>query len=118
MAAEAAQRPGGDLCNVTPYASKSAEQAARIAAVLTLWAHPGAVTVNAEVMTDAITLAQFHLSEAVRLADGAVISEKSEQAEILRCWLVDSWKDAEIIPGDVRDMVPRHSERQPWRLRY
>lgn len=54
QATESAQKPGGDLCTITPYASKSAEQAARIAAVLTLWDTPGAVSVNADTMSNAI----------------------------------------------------------------
>jgi len=57
-ATETAQRPDGDLQHVTSYASKSAEQAARIAAVLTLWEKPTAVSVSTETMADAITLAQ------------------------------------------------------------
>jgi len=103
---EIAQRPGADLAHVTPYASKSAEQAARIAAVLTLWGDPGAVTVADNTMKDAITLAQFYLSEAVRLADAAVVSDKIEQAETLRCWLLESWPDDEIIPNDIMRCGP------------
>lgn len=105
-ATETAQRPGGDLHQIIPYASKSAEQAARIAAVLTLWDAPGAVSVNADTMSNAITLAQYYLSEALRLADGAVISEETEQAETLRRWLIEEWKGDEIIPNDILRLGP------------
>ncbi len=100
-ATERAQRPDGDLAGVKPYASKSAEQAARIAGVLTLWEDQSASEVSAQTMADGITLAQFYLDEARRLADAAIISEKTEQAERLRRWLCAKWDDAEIMPCDI-----------------
>jgi hypothetical protein len=42
LALEAAQAKGGDLEGVRPFASKAAEHAARLAAVLTLFANPDA----------------------------------------------------------------------------
>ncbi|MCL6286023.1 YfjI family protein [Ruegeria sp. 2012CJ41-6] len=105
-ATEQAQRPGGDLSHVTAHASKSAEQAARIAAVMTLWGSLDAREVSAEAMSNGIALAQYYLSEASRLADAAVISEKTEQAEALRLWLQSSWTEPEILPGDVAQLGP------------
>lgn len=86
----AAQAPGGDLGHITGTASKAAEQAARIAGVLTLWADLDAQDVQAETMADAITLAQFHLSEASRLASAATISGEIDKAEALRMWLLEN----------------------------
>ena len=83
-ALEVAQVPQGDLAHVTGYASKAAEQAARIAGVLTLWGGLHATQVSPETMADAITLAQFYLSEAARLADAATISTETARAEALR----------------------------------
>ena len=103
-AIEAAQAPGGDLAHVTGYASKSAEQAARIAGVLTLWRHLDAPAVTAQDMGDGIALAQFYLSEAVRLTDAAQVSQEIDRAEALRKWLLDSWSHTEIM---VRDVVRR-----------
>jgi hypothetical protein len=73
-ATEAAQAPGGDLAHITGTASKAAEQAARIAGVLTLWRDLEAQNVQPSDMADAITLAQFYLSEASRLASAATVS--------------------------------------------
>lgn len=49
-ATEEAQRPNSDLASVQSYASKSAEQAARIAGVLTLWADQDATEISVIVM--------------------------------------------------------------------
>ena len=109
-AVEAAQRTGGDLAHVTGYASKAAEQAARIAGVLTIYADPDARTVELAAMRDGIALAQFYLGEAARLADGATVSTETQRAERLRRWLTDEWPSralaldldpATVIPADV-----------------
>ena len=73
---EAEQVKNGSLSDITGTASKCAEQAARISGVLTLWSDLDATEVTAETMKDAITLAQFYLSEALRLADEAVITKR------------------------------------------
>ncbi|MBI1494798.1 YfjI family protein [Halocynthiibacter styelae] len=103
---ERAQRPGDKFCHVTPYASKSAEQAARIAAVQTLWASTEANTVSVAVMADAITLARFYLSEVVRLANAAVVSEKIDRAETLRRWLLNSWAEDIVLPSQILNRGP------------
>jgi hypothetical protein len=54
---EAAQAPCGSLSHIAGTASKIAEQAARIAGVLTLWADMEAVEVQAKVMKNAISVA-------------------------------------------------------------
>lgn len=41
-------------------------------------------------MADAITLAQFYLTEALRLSDAATVSAEIERAEALRVWLLES----------------------------
>ena len=109
-AVENAQRTGGDLAHVTGYASKAAEQAARIAGVLTVYADPDARSVELDAMRDGIALAQFYLGEAARLADGATVSVETQRAERLRRWLTDEWParalaldldPATVIPADV-----------------
>lgn len=105
---ELAQAPGGELEQVKSFASKSPEQAARIAGVLTLWGNLEASEVSGETMGDAIELAQFYLSESKRLAEAATISEEVSRAEMLRRWLLESWPT--IAAGQSRDpltIVPR-----------
>ena len=112
-AIEAAQAPGRDLAHVTGYASKAAEQAARIAGVLALWCDLGAPAVTARDMGDGCELAQFYLGEAKRLADAAVISEKIDQAEALRKWLLESWPHAEILVREVVRLGPNALRESP-----
>lgn len=105
---ELAQAHGGDLEQVKSFASKSPEQAARIAGVLTLWSDLGASVVNADVMSDAIQLAQFYLFEAKRLAEAAMVSEEIDRAETLRRWVLDSWPAiAKAMTRDPQTIVPR-----------
>lgn len=110
---EAAQAPGGDLAHVTGYASKTAEQAARIAGVLALWQDLETPAVTAQDMGNGITLAQFYLSEAVRLADAASVSAEVDRAEMLRNWLVDKWEHPEVMARDVVQFGPNSLRETP-----
>ncbi len=116
-AIEAAQAPGGDLSHVTGYASKAAEQACRIAGVLTLWRNLYAPEVTEADMADAIDLAQFYLAEAARLSDGAKVSVEIERAEALRNWLVERWPEPEILLRDVMHDCPKIALRESPKAR-
>lgn len=103
----------GELAHVRPYASKSAEQAARIAGVLTLWENQNAHEVQAATMAQGISLAQFYLSEASRLADAAMVSIEIERAELLRIWLLDNWHEPEILPREIMQYGPNSLRESP-----
>ena len=92
--------------HVRAYASKSAEQAARIAGVLTLWADLDAPEVGAETMRHGIALASFYLKEARRLAEAGAVSEETAKAERLRQWLVDAWPHGEVMPREIVQFGP------------
>lgn len=111
-AVEAAQASGGGYAHIPGYASKAAEQAARIAGVLTAWADLDAPEVTGETMADAVTLAAFYLGEAARLSDAATISAEIEKAEALRKWLLTAWPHPEVLPGDVVQRAPIRSLRE------
>ncbi|MCR9140129.1 MAG: YfjI family protein [Alphaproteobacteria bacterium] len=115
-AIEVAQGKGGDLEHVTGAASKAAEQAARIAGVLTLWRDLYAADVSAKDMADAITLAQFYLSEAARLANAAMVSAEIDRAEKLRKWLLESWPHPDVVPRDVLQYGPNALRESPKAL--
>ena len=112
-AIEKAQAPGGDLAHITGTASKAAEQAGRIAGVLTLWRDLEAQNVEAIDIADAIDLAQFYLSEASRLASAAAVSTEIDRAEALRRWLLESWKHPEILVRDVVRFGPNAMRESP-----
>ncbi|MEJ6501404.1 MAG: YfjI family protein [Rhodobacterales bacterium] len=110
---EMSQAPRGNLSHVTGTASKVAEQAARIAGVLTLWADLEANEVQADVMADAIDLAQFYLSEASRLASAATVSVEISKAEALREWLIEIWQEPEVLVRDVVRLGPNPLRESP-----
>ena len=112
-AIEAAQAPGADLAHITGTASKAAEQAARIAGVLALWRDLEAPKVEAREMACAIELAQFYLSEASRLASAAITSEKVENAEKLRKWLLESWPHDDVTLREVVQYGPNVLRESP-----
>ncbi|MCM2560920.1 YfjI family protein [Lutimaribacter sp. EGI FJ00015] len=112
-ATEAAQAPGSDLAHITGTASKAAEQAARIAGVLTLWRDLDAHQVQPSDMADAITLAQFYLSEASRLASAATVSAEIDKAENLRRWLLEGWPHPDVMARDVVQMGPNALRETP-----
>ena len=80
---ELAQRPNQPYRNITGFASKSAEQAARLAGVLTLWLDLHAQEVTAETMQNGITLARYYLAEANRLISGGLVDDAIDCAEKL-----------------------------------
>jgi len=112
-ATEAAQAPGGDLAHITGTASKAAEQAGRIAGVLTLWRDLEAAKVEDCDMADAIDLAKFYLAEASRLASAALVSVEIDRAEALRRWLLESWPHTEIMVRDVVRLGPNALRESP-----
>ena len=110
---EAAQAHGGDLAHITGTASKAAEQAARIAGVLTMWRDLRAVEVQSGDMADAINLAQYYLTEASRLASAASVSAEIDKAENLRKWLLESWTKPEVLVRDVVRLGPNSLRESP-----
>ena len=109
---EAGLTRGGEFSAIPGHASKSAEQAARIAGVMTAWVDLNAREVAPQTMADAITLAQFYLSEALRLNDAANISTEVERAEALRKWLLNTWQHADITPSEVTQRAPIRALRE------
>ena len=106
------------LAQITGTASKTAEQAARIAGVLTLWRDLGATEINSDTMQNAIELAQYYLHEALRLANAALISQQVKQAETLRNWILDKWLpknllEPYVLPSDIVQLGPNSLREMP-----
>jgi len=110
-ATEKAMCKGGALESVRGFGNKLAEHAARIAAVLTLFADPSAGEISAAAMVAGIMLAEHYASEAVRLAETAEIAAELHLAERTRQWLLHTWPEPAISlpdlyqrgPGAIRD---------------
>lgn len=69
-----------------PWASKTPEQALRIAGVLTLLESTAATEIDEATIGRAAELALWHLNEAVRLAGTAELSPEVRDAEALLDW--------------------------------
>ena len=76
----------GPLAPVRGFANKAAEHAARLAGVLTLVDNLAAAEINAAHMQAGITLAQFYLTEALRLVDAGATDQDLLLAEKLLAW--------------------------------
>ncbi|MBE9169875.1 DUF3987 domain-containing protein [Pleurocapsales cyanobacterium LEGE 06147] len=110
---ERSQSYGGDMAHLTGTASKSAEQAARIAGVLTLWRDLDALEVDAADMANAIELARYYLLEALRLAEVANVSAEIDRANQLRRWLIEHWPEPEVLVRDVQNRGPNALRESP-----
>jgi Protein of unknown function (DUF3987)/Primase C terminal 2 (PriCT-2) len=84
---ERAQQPGALYAELSDVAGKSAEMAGRLAGVLMLYEKPGATTVTEKVMRDAIAVARWYLTEALRIAETGVLRPEIVDAIELLKWL-------------------------------
>jgi len=112
-AIESQQAPRAALAHITGTASKAAEQAARIAGVLTLWADLDAAEIDVQGMEWGIELACFYLGEASRLASAATVSEEIGRSEALKKWLLETWAHAEIASSEILQLGPHAMRDAP-----
>ena len=104
-AIEAEQADGKELAHARAFASKAAEQAARIAGVITLFNDPGALEVGADAMDGAMEVMKFYLGEHLRLMG----TGKQEQADSRLRTLLD-WMQLQghiVSNADVQQKCPR-----------
>ena len=83
---ELAQAPGGALHPIKPFASKMAEHAGRLAAVVTAYGDPNATHVTADAMAGGTVLANHYAAELLRLHGASNVSEDLHQAAALLAW--------------------------------
>lgn len=86
---ERAQAPGAEYAGVKGWASKCAEQALRIAGVLTLFDDPDATEIDLERMQAAIAAAGWYAGEWRRCVHIGHVPERIEKARRLLQWLID-----------------------------
>ncbi|MDE2303548.1 MAG: DUF3987 domain-containing protein [Sphingomonadales bacterium] len=102
--------PGMPLDTVKAFASKLAENAVRLAGILTLIGDDQASVIEAATLADAMTIAQFHADEACRLTDAAGIAPALKQADQLLRWL-------HTRRGDTIGLTTIYQTGQPKSLR-
>ncbi|MCJ2070042.1 DUF3987 domain-containing protein [Methylobacterium sp. J-030] len=117
--------PGKVWSPISAAANKMAENAARIAGVLTLFEAPdvarpsranGAgsyldVMISAETMASAIAIGTFYLKEALRLTGHAILDPETRARNDLAEWLADpeAWGVGKLIsPTLIQQFAPKH----------
>jgi len=102
---ETAQQDTGELVTVREFASKAAEHACRLAAVLTLMEKPDAIAVDLTTMRWALELTQFYIQEHVRLAGAAGVSIEIGNAVMVEEWLRRT-KRTEVTAREIMRLGP------------
>lgn len=103
---EGAQARDGELETVREWASKAAEQACRIAGVLTLIAEPAATLVSRDSMAGALQLTQHYLSEYARLIGAADVPERIRHAQTALEW-IGRTRRTQVTSRDIMRHGPR-----------
>ena len=105
---ERSQAKDGKYENHTAAASKSAEQAARIAAVFTLFGNHQAERVETVEMERGIRIAEWFLDESMKLSTTINTPKSYQDAETLLAWLKIRQKSSNqpITPGEVLQQGP------------
>ena len=83
-------KPGGEFTEVKDFASKNAEQAARIAGVLHVFNYGPEAEIQPDTMEQSIHIAQWYLYEAKRIYVTDGLPEEFKNAFILQNWIKDS----------------------------
>ncbi|KFL36715.1 hypothetical protein N788_03650 [Arenimonas donghaensis DSM 18148 = HO3-R19] len=108
--------PGGRFAQVKPWASKTPEQALRIAGVLTLLEDPSAQMIDASTLERAAEVSLWHLNEARRLVGTAEVSREVRDAEALLAW-AHATQRRHLHSGEVLRLGPsRIREREAFSL--
>ena len=93
---DAALKPGCRLHEISGFASKIAEHAARIAAVLAVYDDPAVEYLDRHDLERGIELANYYASETLRLFDASSIRAELRQAETLLNWLQRVWHEPAV----------------------
>lgn len=79
--------PNGELATIKPFASKLAENAVRLAGVLTLMSDDRATAIDGQTLAQAIELAEYYAAEALRLIDAANVAPDLKRADAVLQWM-------------------------------
>jgi hypothetical protein len=90
---EAGMKPAGRYAGLHDVASKTAEQAVRIAGVLTLFEDPAAKEIDQPIMERACVLARWYLDEAARLMETASIADEIDDGNDIIKWITTRPED-------------------------
>lgn len=100
---ESELRPGGDACDIKDVASKSADNAARIAALFQIYEH-GLTDISLAAFEGAARLAAWHLYEARRF-----FKELASPPELLEAARLDAWLIENKEPSVTRRVLQQYT---------
>lgn len=103
---ESQQATQSELEDARPFASKAAEQAARIAGIITLVEDPNATVISDEVMDSAIQVTGFYLSEHLRLTGTSKEITAYQKLHQILQWM-QSYRTP-VPKKDVLQKIPRN----------
>ena len=107
---EAQLGPNGELNEISGFANKMAEQAARIAAVLTKFEDPDATEIDELMVSRGIMLAQHYGHAALRLHGASRAVWDLQEAKRLLEWLHQKWTEPSDQYGRSSAMAPTRCE--------
>ena len=111
-AIESELRSGGELYDVRDVASKTADNAARIASLFQIFEHGGGGAVGLAAFEGASRIAAWHLHEARRFYGELALPEEQANAVRLDSWLLNYCRreKTNIVPRREvqRNVTPRH----------
>lgn len=106
---------GGEYADVRDVASKSADNAARVAALFQIFEHGGGGAIGAEMMEAGCMVAAWHLQEARRFFGEVALPQEVADALRVIQWVKDFCKaqaTGEVATRDLQRLGPvRHKER-------
>ena len=98
--------PGGDMAGIGDFASKAAEHAARLAAVIAVTMDPDARTIGEDAMRCGVALADYFVGEALRMA----LARRTDP-RLLRAELMLKWMQAKNEPEIRLSVILTHGPR-------
>lgn len=107
---EEGQRPDGDYCEVRSFASKSLEQACRIAAVLQKVDEPTATGIDLDHAQSGIVVAEWFLNEIRRMTTHTEVNSKEVKAQLLLDALYESRGHQAFKKQDIYTGIGRRKE--------
>jgi putative DNA primase/helicase len=111
-AVESELRSGGELFDVRDVASKTADNAVRIATLFQIFEHGSGGAVGLASFDGASRIAAWHLYEARRFYGELALPEEQADAARLDCWLLDYCRreKTNIVPRREvqRNVIPGH----------
>jgi hypothetical protein len=109
--------PDNELEPVKGLANKLAEHAARLAGIIALFENPDCTDIDDSIMDKGIRLAQFYAYELLRITEAYQVPEVIMNAEKIRQWLQEGWKEEFVSIPDIQQLGPNSFRNHNHKIR-